>query len=197
MASPVRTILIVNGHPDPESKGLCHALAEAYDEGARESGHAVRRLDIARLDFECLRSQAEFEKGTPPAAIVGPQGDIQWANHLVLIFPLWLGDMPAILKAFFEQTLRPGFAFAYRSSGFPTKLLKGRSVRIISTMGMPALVYRWFYCAHGLRNLKRNILRSSGFAPVRDTLLGGVGTCGPKVISRRLAEVRQLGRDAL
>ena len=32
-----RNILVLNGHPDPGSKGLCHALAEAYAEGACEA----------------------------------------------------------------------------------------------------------------------------------------------------------------
>ena len=37
-----RNILILNGHPDPTSTGLCHALANAYEEGARSAGHVVR-----------------------------------------------------------------------------------------------------------------------------------------------------------
>jgi len=37
-----RNILILNGHPDPASTGLCHALANAYEEGARSAGHVVR-----------------------------------------------------------------------------------------------------------------------------------------------------------
>lgn len=191
-----RNVLILNGHPDPNSKGLCHALAEAYADGAREAGHAVRCLDVAGLDFGFVQSQAEFEKGTPPPAIAAAQESVVWANHLVVIFPLWLGDMPAVLKAFFEQTLRPGFAFSYRKSGFPAKHLKGRSARIIVTMGMPALIYRWYFRAHGLKNLKRNVLGFVGFSPVRDTLLGSVATRGKNSIRRSLDEVKSLGRRA-
>jgi len=197
MKRAVRNTLIVNGHPDPKSNGLCHALADAYAQGARQSGVEVRRVDVARLDFGFLHSQAEFEKGAAPAAIADVQGDILWADHLVVIFPLWLGDMPALLKAFFEQTLRPGFAFTNRPHGFPVMHLKGRSARIIVTMGMPAPVYRWFFLAHGLKNLERNILRFCGFRPVRSTILGSIGTCSPQVIQRRLAEVKALGQAAL
>ena len=196
MAPPVRNILIVNGHPDPDSKGLCHELADSYAQGACRTGHAVRQLDVAELDFPLLQSQAEFERGTTPPAIVAAQGDIGWAQHLVVIHPLWLGDMPALLKAFFEQALRPGFAFTYRQSGFPIPHLKGRSARVIVTMGMPAPVYRWYFRAHGLKNLERNILRFSGFGPVRSTLLGSVGTCGADAIRRRLDEVKSLGEAA-
>ena len=114
----------------------------------------------------------------------------------MVIFPLWLGDMPAVLKAFFEQALRPGFAFTYRASGFPIQHLTGHSARIIVTMGMPALVYRWYFRAHGLKNLKRNVLRFVGFAPVRDTLVGRVGTRSRASIERMLAEVKRLGQRA-
>lgn len=189
-------VLILNGHPDAKGKNLCHALAEAYGDGARSSGHDVRRIDVAGLDFGLLHSQAEFEKGKAPAAIATAQQDILWANHLVVVFPLWLGDIPAVLKAFFEQTLRPGFAFDYRPSGFPVMHLKGRSARIVATMGMPAFVYRWYFCAHGLKNLKRNILKFVGLRPVRDTLIGSVGTANKETIQKRLREVRTLGERA-
>lgn len=189
-------ILILNGHPDPVRKGLCHALADAYATGAAEGGHEVRRLDIATLAFGFLRSQAEFEQGGAPGDIETAQASIKWASHLVVIFPLWLGDVPAILKAFLEQTLRPGFAFAYKPSGLPEMFLKGRSARIVVTMGMPSFVYRWYFCAHGVKNLKRNILRFVGFSPVRDTMLGSIGTRSKEQISRWFDDMKALGRRA-
>jgi putative NADPH-quinone reductase len=189
-----RHILILNGHPDAGGKGLCHALAESYADGAREAGHEVRRLDVGALDLTFLRTQQEFETGMPSPVIAAAQESIRWANHVVVVFPLWLGDVPAMLKAFLEQTLRPGFAFSYRETGFPVQHLKGRSARIITTMGMPALVYRWYFRAHGLKNLERNVLRFVGFSPVRATLLGSVGTRGKPSIMRALERVKALGR---
>lgn len=191
-----RNVLILNGHPDPGNRGLCHALAEAYDDGARAAGHDVRRLDVAGLDFTLLRSQVDFEKGSPPPAIAQAQEHLRWAQHLVVTFPLWLGDMPALLKAFFEQALRPGFAYSYRPSGFPVMHLRNRSARIIVTMGMPALIYRWYFRAHGLKNLQRNILGFVGFSPVRATVIGSVATRGQESIRRVLDDVRGLGRAA-
>jgi putative NADPH-quinone reductase len=84
-----------------------------------------------------------YEKGAVEA---GHEVRVAWADHLVIIYPLWLGSMPGMLKSFFEQLLRPGFAFAPAAGrGMPRKLLKGRSARIIVTMGMPALFYRWYF----------------------------------------------------
>ena len=189
-------ILLLNGHPDTARKGLCGALADAYAEGAISAGHVVERLDIGALRFDLLRSQAEFETGTAPPDILAAQEAIRRADHLVVVFPLWLGDMPALLKGFFEQTLRPGFAFAYRPNGFPQKHLGGRSARIVVTMGMPGIVYRWYFRAHAVKNLKRNILGFVGYGPVRDTIVGGVATAKPAAIARHFETMRALGRAA-
>ena len=188
-----KKILILNGHPDAASRGLCHALAEAYAAGASTAGHDVERIDVAALQFGFLRSMIEFERGTPPPDIAAAQQSIRRAEHVVVIFPLWLGDMPAILKAFFEQALRPGFAFTNRPRGLPEMHLTGRSARVLVTMGMPAFVYRWYFRAHGLKNLKRNILRFVGFSPVRDTVLGSVATRDKQGIERWLEEMKVLG----
>ena len=190
-----RRILLVQGHPDPGSGHLCHALAAAYAAGAAKGGHAVRQVDVARLEFPLLRSQHEWEHGALPPGLQQAQEDIRWAEHIVLFFPLWLGDMPALLKGFLEQVARPGFAFDYSDSGpaFTRKGLTGRSARVVVTMGMPALVYRWYFRAHSVKLLERNILGFVGIAPVHQTLLGGVGALDAGQAARWLAKMRRHG----
>ena len=166
---------IVQGHPDPGRGHLCHCLTDAYANGAAAAGHTVVRIELAQIDFPMLRSQQDFEAGQLPSMLVPARDAIVSARHLVIIFPLWHGTMPALLKAFLEQVMRPGIAMEYRTQGFPRGLLAGRSARIIVTMGMPAFVYRWYFRAHGVRGLERSILRFTGMKPVRETLFGGVG----------------------
>lgn len=161
-----RRITIIQGHPDPGGKRFCHALGEAYAAGAREGGLEVKFIDIARVEVPFLRTQAQFETGAPPRSIAEAQEAIRWADHLLVIYPLWLGMMPALLKAFFEQAFRPGFAFKTGERGWGSPL-KGRSARIVVTMGMPAFIYRWFFGAHGLKSLERSILRFVGIKPIR------------------------------
>jgi putative NADPH-quinone reductase len=186
-------ILILQGHPDPAGKHFCQALAEAYADGAAHGGHETRSIDVAKLTFPLLRNMSEFEKGEPPVDVKAAQDAVLWAEHLVVIFPLWLGAMPALLKGFFEQCLRPGFAYDYRPRGFPITKLRGRSARIVVTMGMPGLMYRWWYGAHGLKTLRRNILGFVGISPIRDTLFGMIDA---KRAPRMLAAMRELGRQA-
>ncbi len=59
-------IVVIQGHPDPDPRRLCRALADSYAVGAREAGHTVATVDIAALDFPLLRTEAAFEHGTLP-----------------------------------------------------------------------------------------------------------------------------------
>lgn len=191
----ITRVLILQGHPDSTNAHFCHALADAYAEGASSRGCEVRHLDVASVDFPWLKSQQEFETETPAPAIRAAQEAILWAQHLVIIHPLWLGSMPAILKAFFEQVLRPGFSHRIGGKGLPQKLLAGRSARIVITMGMPAFFYRWYFGAHGLQSLRRSVLAFCGFAPIRDTLIGSVQSASPVARTRWLERMRGYGRE--
>jgi putative NADPH-quinone reductase len=170
-----KNILIIQGHPDVSHDHLCHALAAAYEKGARESGYEVKTICIANIDFPLLRTNEDFYRTDPVPVIRQCQQDIRWANHLVIFYPLWMGSMPALLKAFFEQVFRPGFAMEPVDGGRKwVQLLKGKSAHIIVTMGMPALIYRWYYGAHGLKSLERNILKFTGVGPIKESLIGMV-----------------------
>jgi putative NADPH-quinone reductase len=191
-----RHILILQGHPDPARGHLCHALADAYGRGAALAGHALRVVEVAQLDFPWLRSQAAFEQGPLPPSLKPAQDAIAWADHLVIAFPLWLGGMPALLKAFLEQVARPDFTFGSRDGRHPPeRLLKGKSARIIVTMGMPVFFYRWYFGAHGLKSLKRSILGFVGIGPVRESLFGLVETAPESRRAAWLARMERLGRD--
>lgn len=194
---PMTRILLVQAHPDGSQPHFCHALAHAYEEGAREAGHEVQRVDLAALDFPLLRSRAEWEDGRLPPSLKAAQDGIAWAQHLVFFFPLWLGGMPALLKGFLEQVARPGFALGRSSEGgWPRKLLTGRSARVVVTMGMPALVYRWVFRAHSLKALERNILGFVGIAPIHETLIGLVEGMSDKHRQGWLRRLATLGRQA-
>jgi putative NADPH-quinone reductase len=191
------SILILDGHPDPSADRLVHALADAYRQGAEEAKYEVRVVRLADLTFPLLRSQADYEKEQPVEAVRQVQHLMDWATHVVIFYPLWLGSMPALLKALLEQMLRPGFAFSTRKLGrWPVKYLSGKSARIVVTMGMPAFLYRWYFRAHSLRSLQRNILEFVGFRRVRSTIIGSAGSMTRSQREAWLRNVRDLGHAA-
>lgn len=187
-----KRILIIQGHPDPDGKRFGSALAASYAEGARQGEHEVRFIDVAKLDFPILRTKEDFERGTPPESIREAQNAITWADHLVIFFPLWLGTMPALFKAFLEQVFRYGFAIGKPNGAMMGKLLTGKSARIVVTMGMPAFFYRFYFRAHGVKGLKRSILGLSGIKPIKESLIGMVE--GSQAAREKwLAKMRRLG----
>jgi putative NADPH-quinone reductase len=189
-----KRILIIQGHPDAQTRHFGHALADEYAKGAQDGGHEVRRIEVATLDFPLLRTKEEFEKGTLPESIQQAQDAIKWADHLVILYPLWHGTMPALLKAFIEQVFRPGFGAEYQPAGrLPKKLLTGKSARIVITMGMPAFAYRWIFFSHSLKSLERNILGFCGIGPIRATLIGNIEGLSEKQRADWLDEMRGLG----
>jgi putative NADPH-quinone reductase len=192
-----KRIVLIQGHPDASERHFGLALAAAYADGAAQAGHEVRTITVATLDFPLLRSKHAWDHGDTPAALLPAQQAIQWAEHLVVFFPLWLGDMPALLKGFLEQVARPGFALSRAEpGGFPKKLLGGRSARVVVTMGMPALVYRWYFRSHSVKALERNILGFVGIAPIHETLVGLVEGMSDAQRQAWLGKLRTLGRKA-
>ncbi len=192
-----KRIAIVQGHPDATRAHLCHALADAYATGARSNGHEVQAINVAELEFPMLRSKEAFESGPLPESLAPSQAAIGQADHLLIVYPLWLGTMPALLKAFLEQVFRPGFAFQLGARGkLWNKPLKGKSARIVVTMGMPVFFYRWYFGAHGLKSLERSILGFAGIGPIRESLFGMIEQASE--VKRRdwLARMRRLGADA-
>ncbi|MDT0497520.1 NAD(P)H-dependent oxidoreductase [Algiphilus sp. W345] len=190
-----RRITIIQGHPDIEESHLGHALASAYADGAAQAGHQLRYVIVAQLECPVLQCKEDWEHGPAPEAIVAAQQAIAWADHLLIVFPLWLGTMPASFQAFLEQLLRPGFAFDPQARGRPN-LLAGRSAHLVVTMGRPVPV-RWrLFGADGVRGLVRNVLRYFGVSPVRTSYLDTGGKAGPRGVRRCLERMRRAGAKA-
>ena len=63
-------------------------------------------------------------------------------------------------------------------------------------MGMPALVYRWYFRAHSVKSLERNILGFVGVAPVHETLVGSVDQLGEGGVAKWKARMGALGAKA-
>ncbi len=187
-------ILVIDGHPDPDGTRFVHALAAAYAAAARDAGHEVKTIEVAHAGIGVLRASADWEHGATPAEVKAAQDAIAWADHIVILFPLWLGAMPGLLKGFFEQVLRPGFAIGHGKRTLSSGLLKGKSARVVVSMGTPALLYRLFYFSDSVRSLRRSILHFVGIRPVRETLIGPVEN--PATRARGLETMCRLGREA-
>jgi len=188
----MKNVLVINGHPDASPERLSGALAAAYQRGAESSGCSVRRIDIGAMDIPILRNAAEFSGKPEQAEILEAQAALLKADHIVFVFPLWLGGPPALLKAFLEQIGRGQFLLRERKRGFPAGGLRGRSASVIVTMGMPPLLYRTVFGARGIKGFTQGILRMAGLSPIRTTYFGGSAIAPPNC-EKLINKVQQLG----
>ncbi|HKX36899.1 MAG TPA: NAD(P)H-dependent oxidoreductase [Rhizorhapis sp.] len=189
----MKHILLINGNPDPSPEKLNSALAKAYREGAEKAGCMVRQINVGGIEFPWLQNAKDFTTEAADKTIIESQDAFLLADHVVFIYPLWLGSAPALLKAYMERVACGEFLLGKRDSGFPHGRLKGRSARVIVTMGMPALLYRIIFGAHGVKAFNRSILGIAGIKPIKTTLFGG-SQIQPRHCTRTIEIVRELGR---
>jgi len=194
--SKVKKILIINGNPARERKTLCTSLAEAYENGAKESGNNVKSIALTTLAFDPILYEG-YNKDQPLEPDLKMLRDAMVkAEHWVLVFPLWMGLPPALVKGFLERTITRGFAFEY-SGKYPVALpvLKGKTVHIIITCGMPRLIYRWFSGQPTSKAL-HTLFKLCGMKVTGITVCGSVAEHSPEALERYgryIGHVQQLG----
>ncbi len=185
-------ILIINGHPDAESFNA--ALSAAYKTGAQKSGAEIREINIRELDFNPnlqfgYRKRTELEPD-----LLEAQDSLKWADHLVWIYPVWWGSVPAVMKGFLDRVLLPGFAFNKRKDSlWWDKLLNGKTARLICTLDQPAWYYRWVYGNPSHKAMKRLTLNFTGVRKVRITTIGPIRHSRESFRSKWLRKVERLG----
>lgn len=186
-----KRILVILGQPERKSYG--GALADAYADGARAAGAEVREVRLGELNFNPAPvppARAELEPD-----LVQAQEAIKWAEHVVFVYPIWWGTIPALLKGFIERAFTPGFAINFHGNSRRwDKLLKGRSARLIVTLNTPSFIYRWVFGRPGHLTMKSTILQFCGIKPVHITEVGPIKNSTEAKRARWLENVRRLGR---
>src|ERR1035438_5316299 len=125
-SSSMRCLLIL-GHPRRDS--FCGALFDACAAGALQAGVECRELILSEMSFDRdVHALSPEQQGLEPD-LVRAQHDIEWADHLILVYPTWWGTYPALLKGFLDRVLTPGFAFRHVNHDTWDKLLRGRTTR--------------------------------------------------------------------
>ncbi len=191
----MKKILIINGHPNTESYN--YALHHSFKKGILAAGrHSVAEINVAELEFypnldKGYSTGVEMEPG-----LIDAQRKIKEADHIVWIFPLWWGTVPALLKGFIDRVFVPGFAFKYRSgSSLWDKLLKGKTTEIICTIDYPVFIFRIFFGGGGVKVMRKMVLGFCGLKTVRTTYFGPIKPSRPEQRKKWLEKVEKRGRQ--
>ncbi|MRI01414.1 flavodoxin family protein [Kriegella sp. EG-1] len=187
-----KKVLLINGHPDKESFNF--SLAKAYEKGISKSKASLKIINIRDLKFNPnlqfgYRKRTELEPD-----LLEAWEKIQWANHLVFIFPIWWGGLPAITKGFIDRLFLPGFAFKKREgSVWWDKYLTNKSARIICTMDQPSWYYRIINGRPTYFAVKKLTLNFVGIKPVRVTSIGPLRLSKDSFRVKWLKKVERMG----
>lgn len=186
-------ILIINGHPDAESFNA--ALSAAYKAGAQNSGAKIREINIRELDFDPnlkfgYRKRTELEPD-----LIKAQESLKWADHLVWIYPVWWGSVPAMMKGFLDRVLLPGFAFRKRENSlWWDKYFTDKTARIICTLDQPAWYYQWINGGPSHKAMKKLTMNYVGVKKVRITTIGPLRLSKELFRTKWLRKVEKLGQ---
>lgn len=189
----MKNILIIHGHSSAQPT-FTRSLAEAYQKGAQSAGATVNLLHLAELTFDPILREG-YKTATPlEADLLRAQELIRAADHVVWVYPIWWGAMPALVKGFIDRVFLPGFAFKYRKdSPWWDKLLAGKSTRVLVTQDTPVPFY-FFWGRPNHHQMKNTILGFCGFSPVKFTTFAPVRGSSPEKRAAWLAQTTELGK---
>lgn len=147
--------LLVYAHPEPTS--FTGALKDVAAEALRGAGHGVEVSDLYAEGFNPVAGRHDFlevadphrfhyqteqdrahKTGTYAPDIAREQARFAKADLVVWLYPIWWGNVPAILKGWFDRVLSYGFAYSdgrrYDSGFFQGK----RGIICLATGGTEA-----------------------------------------------------------
>ncbi|TET29729.1 MAG: flavodoxin family protein [Candidatus Heimdallarchaeota archaeon] len=169
-------ILIIYAHPN--EKSFCSAIKDNFITGLKVNNNIIRIHDLYYSNFNPRLSKVELV-GDPKTLsgykqIVKYQHDINWANIIIIIHPVWWYGVPAILKGYFDRVLIEGFAFTYNED-LPEPKLLGKKGILIQTFDATeemektlyneitckSIFYTWKYC--GLENWQHKAMYRVSF----------------------------------
>jgi putative NADPH-quinone reductase len=172
----MKNILIINGHPNKESYN--YALHQAYKRGLQNKGNChIEEILVADLQFNLNLSKGYSMGITMENDLLNAQNKIKKADHLVWIYPLWWGMMPALLKGFIHRVFVPGFAFKYHHHDSKwDKLLSGKTTEIICSIDYPVFLFKWFFGEGGVKVMRKMVLEFCGLKVSKTTYVGPIKT---------------------
>ncbi|WP_427978653.1 NAD(P)H-dependent oxidoreductase [Agarivorans sp.] len=189
----MKKVLVINANPKTNS--LTKSLSQQYVETAQKT-HEVVLVHIGELDFD-LNLQQGYESIQPlEADLIQLQQHIKWAEHIVIMSPVWWGSVPAKFKGAIDRVMLPGFAFKYSAGkSIPEKLLAGKTSEIIVNMDTPIFWYKIFQGNVIYKHLKYTILDFTGIKNKKTSYFGPVISAKQKDIEKWHNKVSKLASN--
>jgi len=131
----VQRHVVILCHPDGRSFNA--AVARTYCDTVRSLGHEVIVRDLYRLNFDPVLKADERpgSSGTRSNDVAAELESIRGGDMFVLVYPIWFGTPPAMMKGYVERVLGAGFSHDDLRERRTHPLLTGRHLVNITTSG--------------------------------------------------------------
>jgi NAD(P)H dehydrogenase (quinone) len=187
-----KKILILDFHPNKES--FCSTMADKYSEGATKSSFAIKKVNVRDLKFDSILHFGYRQSQELEPDLVKSQEDIKWADHIVIVTPVWWGALPSLSKGFIDRTFLGGFSHRFNpETKRPEGLLTGKTATVLYSQGAPFLYSLVVTKDAFWNNLKRCILDFCGFKDVKRKCFDKVQTGTDKDRQLILKDIYELG----
>jgi NAD(P)H dehydrogenase (quinone) len=188
----MKKILVFLGHSDKTS--YSGHLADTYEAEAKTAGHEVVRINVSDLKFDPVLHMGykTIQELEPDLKMV--QEKINWADHIVFIYPNWWVTMPAVMKGMFDRMWLPGFAFNFdKVTKKLIQRLKGKTARVIIVCGTHSPFKTWWKFGDYTNEIAHGIL---GFAGIKASVtpLGPAERVKPEVLEKWSKQIGALGK---
>ena len=134
IAEPKHVLILC--HPDPKS--FNGAVAKAYCGAVRANFHEIIIRDLYSLNFDpVLRAneQPSAFEFVPSADVTIELDALRNADVIVLVYPIWFGTPPAMLKGYVERVLGAGFGHRLMRERGEGSVAAGKHLVSITTSG--------------------------------------------------------------
>lgn len=151
-------VLLVFAHPEPRS--FNGVLRDTVVDTIRGLGGETRVSDLYEMGFNPVAGRHDFEHAIEEAGFFNyPEHQqrahlgetfsgelslemqkLEWADVLILQFPLWWYSMPAILKGWIDRVFAYGFAYG-GGRWYDEGVFAGKRAMLMVTAGGPSTAY--------------------------------------------------------
>ncbi len=106
-------VLVIFAHP--YNKSLNFAIYQRALTSLKENGHSTITHDLYAENFDPILKGFEAASDGPPTdkVIIEHAKHLVWADGIVIIHPIWWGQMSAILKGWVDRVIKNGIAFKF------------------------------------------------------------------------------------
>jgi FMN-dependent NADH-azoreductase len=205
------TLLHILAHPHAETS-LTTRISNAFLDAYREAhpGNGVEEINLyhEQVSFLGTAHLGAMSKHEHPEAMTAEER-VAWAeirrhldpfcaaSHYLVTAPMWNLGVPAILKAYIDQILQPGYTFQYTGPGMTEGMCQGKRMVIVSSHGgvysLPVM-QELEMCVRYLRAIFDFI----GVTVVDEIVAEGLAIVGahqlPQILDPLQKRARELGR---